>query len=211
MSNTRVIIIRHGETLWNVEGRYQGHLNSPLTEDGLAQARAVGQRLRRHTFSTLYSSDLGRAQQTAGAIAEATGHAIRLESGLRELNLGQFQGYTRAEAQARWPEDHAKLRSGLPDYVAPQGESNRQMQARVTATLTELARRHPDETVVVVTHGGVLSSFLRQVLGLPLEAPRRFARVNASWNVFSFSEGKWMLETWGDTEHLGDGYSRDDL
>ena len=203
MPVTRLILLRHGQTHWNAERRYQGQLDSPLTEAGLAQARALAARLAGQTFTALYSSDSGRARQTAEIISAQTRHAIRLHAGLRERNLGAFQGQTQTEVKTRWPEDYRRMRAGDADYAPPGGESNRTLTARAVAALTDVAAPHPGETIVVVTHGGVLSVFLRHILGLPLEAPRRFARVNASWNVFTVEDGKWMLETWGDTIHLG--------
>lgn len=203
MSHTRVILLRHGETAWNAEGRYQGQLDSPLTASGLAQAHALAGRLSGERFAALYSSDLGRARQTAEAISARTDRPIITHAGLRERNLGAFQGSTRAEAKARWPEDYRQLRSGHPDYAPPEGESQRAMTVRIEAALADITAPHPDQTIVAITHGGVLSALLRHVLGLPIDTPRRFARVNASWNVFTVEKGKWMLETWGDTSHLG--------
>ena len=202
MSVTRVILLRHGETVWNVEARYQGHLDSPLTARGLAQARALAARLATEKFSTLYSSDSGRARRTAEIIAAQTRHEIRTDAGLRERHHGSFQGRTYAEAKAGSPEDYRQLKSGGADYAPPGGESNRALTTRITAALASIAAQHVGETIVVVTHGGVLSALFRHVIGLPLEAPRRFARANATWNVFTVENGKWMVETWGDMEHL---------
>ena len=201
---TRLILLRHGETQWNVEGRYQGQFDSPLTDAGLGQARALAARFVGQTFAALYSSDSGRARQTAEIISSQTRHAVQLHVGLRERNLGEFQGHTRAEVKTRWPEEYCRFRSGEADYAPPGGESNRSLTARITAALAEIAASHSRETIVVVTHGGLLSAFFRHVLELPLDAPRRFARVNASWNCFTVEDGKWMLETWGDTNHLGE-------
>ena len=200
---TRLIILRHGETQWNLEHRYQGHLDSPLTANGVAQGRALAERLAGQAFFALCSSDLGRARQTADAISARTRHDVLTHAGLRERHLGALQGYTRDEVKARWPEEYRRLRSGEADYAPSEGESNRALTARAVAALAEIAAPHGGETIAVVTHGGVLSALLRHVLGLPLDAPRRFARVNASWNVFTVENGKWRLETWGDTSHLG--------
>jgi len=98
-----------------------------------------------------------------------------------------------------------------PSYVIPGGESVEQQVARNVAYLTEIAAKHLGETIVVVTHGGVLSGFFRHALSIPLEAPRRFEFMNASLNVFAYEEGNWMLRTWGDVSHLmSDGSSDGD-
>jgi probable phosphoglycerate mutase len=198
---TRLIIVRHGETENNIEGRWQGHGDSPLTETGVAQAEAVAQRLERCRFSRLYSSDLGRARQTAQIIADRTGHEIILDEHLRERDLGIFQGLTRAEMAARYPREWHLYRTAGPDYVIPTGESARQRYERSTSRLREIALSHPGETVVVVTHGGVLNGLLRHTLRISLDAPRRFKVWNAGLNLFLFDGENWLLETWGDVSH----------
>ena len=202
MACTRVILIRHGETTWNLEGRYQGHLDSPLTPTGFAQARALSNRLAGVKFAALYSSDLDRARQTAACIAESSSHEVHTDTRLRERHLGIFQNLRKAELKQKFPDEYRLFKSGGPDYVIPQGESGRQSAERSNACLEELARRHSDETIVVVTHGGTLSALLRRALGIPLEAPRRFEQFNGSWNVFRFDDGRWFLDTWGDVSHL---------
>ena len=205
MSVTRVILLRLGETAWNIEGRYQGQLDSPLTPAGVAQANALARRLASVKFAVLYSSDLGRARQTAACIGESSGHEIRTDPRLRERHLGIFQNLLKAELKQKFPEEYRLFKSGGPDYVIPQGESGRQAADRSNACLEEIARRHPDESIVIVAHGGNISALLRHTLDIPLAAPRRFERFNASWNVFTLEDGKWLLETWGDVSHLDTG------
>jgi probable phosphoglycerate mutase len=97
---TQLILIRHGETLWNTERRMQGQLDSPLTERGLWQAQQLGIRLKNQPFTTLYSSDLPRAARTAEQIAIVTGHNILIDERLRERHFGAFEGMTQKEIQA---------------------------------------------------------------------------------------------------------------
>lgn len=207
MNRTQLIIVRHGETEWNIAKIRQGHLDSALTGKGMAQAKALGQRLARERFSALYSSDLGRAVQTAQEIANVTGHEIITDSRLRERHLGIFQGLNAEEINERYPEARRLLRTKGPDYVIPEGESMRQQVARNMIFLDEIARKHAGESVVVVTHGGVVSGFFRHTLAIPLDAPRRFEFVNAGVNVFIHEDGNWMLLTWGDISHLAPGAS----
>src|ERR1051325_10264843 len=96
---TRLIVVRHGETVWNLEGKLQGQMDSPLTPSGLAQSRALAERFSRCPISALYSSDLGRARQTAESIAVRTGQEIRFDDRLRERHLGVFQGLTWVQVQ----------------------------------------------------------------------------------------------------------------
>jgi probable phosphoglycerate mutase len=205
MQRTQIIIVRHGETEWNIAGIRQGHLDSRLTNKGVAQAKALAQRLEREHFSALYSSDLGRALQTAMAIADLTGHEIVTDERLRERHLGIFQGLSGDEINAKYPEERRLFRTVGPDYVIPGGESMRQQVERNVAYLNELANKHVGETVVVVTHGGVVSGFFRHTLNIPLDAPRRFEFVNAGINVFFREDENWMLLTWGDVSHLAPG------
>ncbi|HXG53045.1 MAG TPA: histidine phosphatase family protein [candidate division Zixibacteria bacterium] len=203
MERTQVIMVRHGQTRWNTLGIRQGHLDSELTELGIAQAKALAERLSRERFTALYSSDLGRAVETARTIASYTGHDIVTDARLRERNLGIFQGLNAEEIQRRFPEEYRLHRSLGPHYVIPGGESVAQQVQRNMACLTEIAQKHAGETIVVVTHGGVLSGVFRHTLSIPLDAPRRFEFVNAGLNVFVFDDGKWLLQTWGDVSHLG--------
>jgi probable phosphoglycerate mutase len=205
MQRTQFIIVRHGETEWNIAKIRQGHLDSALTSKGLAQAQALAQRLGRERFSALYSSDLGRAIQTAREIASITGHEIVTDARLRERHLGIFQGLNADEISAKYPEERRRLRTQGPDYVIPEGESMRQQVERNVAYLDSLASKHSGETVVVVTHGGVVSGFFRHTLTIPLDAPRRFEFVNAGVNIFTHEDGNWMLLTWGDVSHLAPG------
>ncbi len=209
MDRTQVIIVRHGQTQWNIKGVRQGHLDSPLTEKGLAQAEALGERLAREKFSVLYSSDLGRAVQTARMISHATGHTIVTDARLRERHLGIFQGLNAEEIKERYPEEYRLHRTLGPDYVIPGGESVHQQVARNVACLEECVEKHAGQTIAVVTHGGVLSGLFRHIFSIPFQAPRRFEFVNASLNLFTYEEGHWMLRTWGDVSHLAPGAASD--
>jgi probable phosphoglycerate mutase len=203
MERTRVIIVRHGQTQWNLKLIRQGHLDSPLTDRGIAQAKALGKRLAQEGFTALYSSDLGRAVQTAEMIGAVTGHCVVIDERLRERNLGVFQGLGRDEIERRFPEEYRLHRSIGPDYVIPSGESVRQQVERNLLCLAELGEKHVADTIVVVTHGGVLSGLFRHTFSIPFSAPRRFEFMNASLNVFNYENGSWFLQTWGDVSHLG--------
>lgn len=207
MERTQVIIIRHGETEWNIANIRQGHLDSPLTAEGVAQARALAQRLVRERFRVIYSSDLGRAMQTARIIADATGHEIISDARLRERHLGIFQGLSSDQIKEKFPEEYKLHRSLGANYVIPEGESVQQQVARNLACLNEIAVQHAGESIVVITHGGVLSGLFRHTFSIPFEAPRRFEFTNAGLNAFLYEDGNWFLQTWGDLSHLANGAS----
>ena len=208
MERTQVIIVRHGETEWNLKLIRQGHLDSPLTDRGMAQAKALALRLAQEKFTTLYSSDLGRAVQTAQEIANVAGHSIITNPRLRERHLGIFQGLSGTEIQTRFPEEYKCHRTLGATYVIPDGESVEQQVVRNIECLNELALKHLGETIVVVTHGGVLSGLFRHTFSIPFTAPRRFDFTNAGLNVFAYEDGNWFLQVWGDVSHLSvDGRS----
>ncbi len=202
MDATYVIVVRHGETHWNIEGRRQGHLDSTLTEKGRAQAEALSQRFTPDSYSAIYSSDLGRAYETARIIAAKTGHEVIADERLRERNLGIFQGLDGNEIRERYPVEYEQHRNGGADHAVPSGESFRDQTRRNMLCLEELTQRHAGETIMAVTHGGVLSALFRHTLAIPLDAPRRFSFKNASINLFKCQDGVWGLETWGDIAHL---------
>lgn len=202
LSFTRIFLVRHGETTWNRERRMQGSLDSPLTDLGHAQARALGSALRDAGLTAIFASDLGRAQTTAAFICRETGLSLQTDPRLRERHYGMFQGMTWDEVEARHPDAFAQMRSRDPDYAPPGGESLRTFQQRVLAALTEIAQRSPGGRIAAVVHGGVVGMMYRHVQSIPLEARRDYMLLNASINRFRYAADTWQLEAWGDVSHL---------
>jgi probable phosphoglycerate mutase len=199
---TRVIVVRHGQTEWNVEARIQGQGDSVLTQEGLAQARALASRLAAEPFDALISSDLGRAAETARAIAERCGKPIVLDARLRERHFGAGEGMTYEEVDRAYPGAFARIRNVDPDFVIPGGEGRRQFHGRVVSAMDSLAQAHDGRTIVVVTHGGVLATFFRHVHGIPLDVAHPISITNASYNVLAHDRARWSVETWSDSAHL---------
>ena len=205
---THFVVVRHGETRWNLEQRIQGQGDSPLTESGRAQAEAIARRIAAApAFDVLVASDLGRAHDTARPIARATGLAIRLDPRLRERHFGIGEGLTYDEVGERFPGAFRSEGAIDPDYAIPGGESRRRFHERVARAFEALAAEHPDARIIVVTHGGVLATLYRHIHRIPLAEPRRIAIGNASYNAMSFSAGAWTLHAWADDDHLADGAS----
>jgi probable phosphoglycerate mutase len=207
---TRIILIRHGETEWNARGLYQGQLNSPLTAAGRQQAIALAERLRGTSIDALYSSDLGRTQETAAPLVAASSLELRIDSRLRERHYGIFQSLDKTAVATLHPEAYAGYHSGDPDFQIPEGESTRQFHERITSCLEDLAGRHDNEQIAIVTHGGTIGIAIKYVLGLSLEAERRFIMANTSYNLIARDKRGWMLHTLGDISHLQDE-SQDDI
>ena len=207
---TELIVVRHGETAWNAIGKQQGQLDTELSGLGVAQAQAVAEALVGEGIDVLYSSDLGRALQTAEIIARKIGLAIVADVRLRERHLGIIQGMTMAQFQLEHPQEYALFRSDDPDYVIPGGESVRQRHERSVACVNDLAGNHSGRRVLVVTHGGVLNGLFRHTLGLPLAGLRSFSLCNGSINTFAVKNGQWRLNRWGDISHLRQLGTKDD-
>lgn len=201
---TRFCFIRHGETDWNVALRMQGHVDIPLNATGLAQAEALGRRFASGTIQAeaLYCSDLIRAQQTAQPVAAALGLPIITTPQLRERSFGCCEGLVFDEIVARFPAEAAAIKRRDPDHVPAGGESRRQHQVRIRDCVNELAACHPVQTLVVVTHGGVLDVVYRFASALAIDAPRTYPIANASLNWVVVDDQKWQIEAWADVTHL---------
>ena len=197
-----ILLIRHGETVWNLQRRMQGQQDSPLTPLGLQQARQVARRLRAVPHAALYTSDLGRAHQTARCIADETKHEIVSEPGLRERSFGIFEGLTNAELEVRHPDLHALFEKRDPHFTMPGGESAAQFHARCLGTLQSIAERHDGETVAVVTHGLVLDALYRATCNMPLHVPRGFPLLNCSISTFRYTAEGWVTIAVSDVQHL---------
>ncbi|HEX6827953.1 MAG TPA: histidine phosphatase family protein [Burkholderiales bacterium] len=210
MGAAELILVRHGETAWNREGRMQGHTDIPLSEAGLVQAEDLAARLASEPFDALYSSDLLRAWQTAERVARRTAHRIVVDPRLRERNLGVLQSFTRQESARLHPEVHDHYQRGEADFVIPGGESARQFFARVTGALTAIAEGLAGRRAVIVSHGGVLDALYRVAAGEGPEGPRQTTLLNASINTFCYRNGRWSLRLWGDVAHLGRDRALDD-
>ena len=201
---TRFIVVRHGETQWNVETRIQGQRDSSLTPSGVAQADAIGKRLARERFDAIVASDLGRAFQTAEAIGRHCGLTVERDPRLRERTFGQGEGMLYAEVDKLWPGVFSRSLNTDPDVAIPGGESRREFHDRIKAAFESLAKAHANRRVCVVTHGGVLAVLYRIVHDIPLAHAHKVAISNASYNAVAFDAGNWSLEAWDETDHLPD-------
>ena len=199
---TRICIIRHGETGWNVERRIQGHIDVPLNATGRTQALAMAFNAAHHRFSAIYSSDLARAVETARVLAQREDHEVKLLPQLRERHFGIFQGLTAAQGAARHPQAYAHYVARDLDYDFESGESLRRFSERVSEAMDWLVRHHGGQTIAAVSHSGVLDVVYRRATGRPLTTPRDFTIPNCALNWFHFDGQGWHLEAWGDRHHL---------
>jgi broad specificity phosphatase PhoE len=173
---TELLLVRHGETDWNRENRFQGHADPPLNELGRAQAADLAAALAGEELTAIFSSPLRRAFETAEVIAAPRGLSAMPVDGLREVDVGSWQGLTRDEVEQRFPEQFRRWLDQGPGWE--DGETYEQMGERVIATLRDLAARHEDERIVGVTHGGPIRAALALSTGIShSEARRRGPRV----------------------------------
>jgi probable phosphoglycerate mutase len=199
---TRVLAIRHGETAWNADSRIQGQLDVGLNDTGRWQAACMAQSLAGEVFDAIYSSDLSRARATAEALAAVAGLEVQPDRGLRERGFGLFEGQTYREIEQTLPEQAARWRRREPDFGAEGGETLTGFYDRALATATRLAAGHPGQSIVLVTHGGVLDCLYRAATRIALQAPRTWSLGNTSLNRLLHTELGFTLVGWGDSHHL---------
>ena len=201
MKETEIILIRHGETEWNSQQRMQGHSNSDLSEVGRGQIQALGELMKNVSFDHIYSSDSLRTRQTAEAITQYSGHTLQFDQRIREKNLGVFEGLTSTEAKERHPEIYRLFKTAGANYVIDEGESTQQLLERALEFIEEIRLRHPQERVVMVTHGGVVRVLMKHALGLSIDAPTRFIIKNTGIFGLIWNEN-WLVTRMGGVSHL---------
>jgi len=170
MSLRRVVLLRHGQTDYNVAGRMQGHIDSHLSEVGRAQAVQAAPVLATMHFDRIISSDLRRAVDTAGIVAEAIGLPVKFDARLRETHLGEWQGRGVAEVDADYPGQISDWRSD-PRWTPPGGESRVDVVARSLPVVEEIDDEFADEpgeqSLLLVAHGGMIAGMVSGLLDLP--------------------------------------------
>lgn len=200
---TELLLIRHGETDHNRQGRFQGQVDVPLNPRGQQQAQRLAQRLRDEPLDLLVSSDLARARATAQPLLALRAPVqLATDPGWREQAFGVLDGLVLAEARQLQPEAFALWAQHSPDAAPPGGESPRRFHARVMAALQALVQAHGGARIAVFTHGGVLDMVWRTVHALPLSGPRSCEIPNTGINRVRWHEGRLVLQQWADADHL---------
>jgi len=202
---TRILAIRHGETLWNVDSRIQGHLNIGLNDTGRWQAERLGMALKDEPIAAIYASDLSRAHDTALAVSRHNGVPVQAEPGLRERSFGEFEGRTFAEIETELPEQAKRWRQRDPSFTPAGGESLLMLEARVLSVAARLAAQHPGEQIALFAHGGVMDILYRAATRLDLQAARTWTLGNTAINRLLWSPEGFSLVGWADVQHLSEG------
>ncbi len=198
-----LLLVRHGETAWNAEQRWQGHHEEPLSPTGRDQAQALAARMVREAPAALYSSDLTRARQTAEEIARATGMEPHYDARWREVDVGEWIGLDPGEVEARYPDAYARWLAGGTGWE--QGESYLEMAERGLAVAREVVagNQGANAPVVCVTHGGVIRAIVMHVLGMPPSARRLLATgPTATVTAIDATAPAWRLRSFNDSGHL---------
>ena len=204
MTTTTVHLIRHGQTDWNVSGRWQGQLPTSLNEHGQAQARHLAEHVRTWPLAALYTSDLPRAHETATAVAEMTHAPLHTDVRWREIGLGELEGLTIEQIEPRYPGMLKDYHDKFFEFVPPMGETRRAVQARALIALQDALEAHIGETFAVVSHGVTLRVVLMGLLPEQAE-PLRYAEIgNASITTLHHNGASWELGQLSFVGHLGE-------
>lgn len=201
----KLLIARHGETDWNSQGRIQGHSDIKLSEQGVQQARLLGERLLSVAVDAAYCSDLLRASETAEISLEGRDVPMHRTQLLREYHKGAFEGLTNQQIQERYPTQYPTYLTKDLDFAPEGGESTRAVSVRASGIITEIKNRHIDDTVLVVGHGGSLRAAMVSLLALPLEANWRFFFANCALTIVETYPDNAVLRLFNDSSHLLNG------
>jgi alpha-ribazole phosphatase len=163
---TSIFLVRHGETTWNTQGRFQGHSDTPLSESGQRQAKGLGNYLKGETLQAIYTSDLRRAWDTAKIISAHHKLEVIPNPQFREMNFGSWEGLDYREIQEKFPEKLAEWQKNIMTTAPPGGENLEQFVTRVQAAYGDIIHDNLESDILLVAHGGVLQVLLCFVLDL---------------------------------------------
>lgn len=200
-----LLLIRHGETIWNREGRFQGAKDVPLSNKGRAEARQLGAYLRDKPLDAIYSSHLSRALDTAQAVAFHHNLPVQVVEGLGEINMGEWAGLSWEEIWDKWPELGRQWYASPPDSPPPPGgEYYPDFQARAMDALEGIAAGHDSaDLVAVVTHGGIIRAVINKLLGISWGTRGKFFIKNCSITPMSWHpQGLVVVEGINDVCHM---------
>ena len=202
---TKVVFIRHGQTEWNVNGRYQGQSDVPLSPTGKEQARLLAENFPVAHIDAIYASDLSRAMFTAQAVADKFNLPVQPEPAFRELCFGDWEGLTYAEITSQWPDAMSNF-INHPDIMdIPNGENFPEVQARAMKRLNEIIALHDGQTIVITAHGAVLRTILTAALHMPLQYLWSIRQFNTAINIVRYDQdANPTIELLNGNSHLGE-------
>jgi broad specificity phosphatase PhoE len=166
---TQLILIRHGETDWNVEGRWQGQADVPLNENGLKQAEQIAQLLSNRKIQAIYTSDSTRTRRTAEVLGRVIGLRVYIDIRLREIHQGEWQGLLITEIKERYSEEFRSRRANPLTIAPPGGETTKQVQERALSFIKDISDHYPNEAVAIVSHGFTIAVIVAHLKRIPFE------------------------------------------
>lgn len=200
---TRLYLIRHGETEWNRQRRTQGCGNDlSLSQNGLLQAKALANRLKNISVDTIYSSDLKRAYETAFEISKTIELPVNTSPGLREMNLGCFEGLTFDEIERQYKEVFEIWRSNPKETIIPEGEALITLQERISSEIDEIIQEHDGKNIIVVSHGISIKMLILKVLCMDISNHDRIRLDNAGISIIEYRGNRPVLTLLNDICHL---------
>ncbi|MDD6134362.1 MAG: histidine phosphatase family protein [Selenomonadaceae bacterium] len=201
----KVVFVRHGQTEWNVSGRYQGQSDVALSAAGIEQAEKLAANFPVEHIDAIYASDLIRARVTAETVAKRFGLGVNLEPAFRELSFGDWEGLTYEQIVASWPDAMENFLAHPDILYIPHGESFPEVQQRAMSRLQELIQKHEGQTIMVAAHGAVLRTMLTAALHMPLQYLWSIRQFNTAVNIVRYdAEGNPTVELLNSTAHLGE-------
>lgn len=201
----RMFLVRHGETIWNNELRYQGHTDVPLNAAGREQATKLADRLKGEKIDYFYASDLSRAMETAQIIAKPHGKTVTGVELLRETRFGVWEGLKFTEIQEKYPTIWNQWKVDPRGTLIPEGEYLDEVAVRVMQGIKQIITRHPDDSVLVVAHGGTIRLILAEFLEMDIRNLWRIRQDNTALNVIDIYGDRPIVAVINDVHHLGKG------
>ncbi|SJZ37427.1 alpha-ribazole phosphatase [Selenihalanaerobacter shriftii] len=199
---TEIILVRHGETLWNKESKFQGSTDTVLSPLGIEQAEKLADRFKEEELDVVYASNLQRAVKTAKAVAKHHEIVVNEEPKLQEASFGEWEGLTFDQIKEK---DGKKLDAWLKDPITvrtPDGEKFEDVQERAMEALDEIRDKHQGEKVLVAAHGGTIRALLVELLGMPLSNFWRIQQDNTAVNIVKFYDDDPIVALVNCTQHL---------
>jgi broad specificity phosphatase PhoE len=198
----QLLLVRHGQTDWNLNHIPQGHIDVPLNHKGRKQAQALGERLRGWEIDAIHTSDLSRAAETAAILGAATGPRPLASAAWREFDLGGWAGLDDLEVTARFGDELEAIARG-EDVARGGGETMAAVMDRVRQGYERLRAKHTGDRVVVVSHGGALKALIGYLIGLEMHQLSRLStRGNTGLSIIDFDSGFARLVLLNDTSHI---------
>ena len=198
----KLLLIRHGQTDWNLLGKYQGQTDIALSGEGIRQADLLAQNFPVDTLDIIYTSDLQRAFMTAERLAEKFSAPLYADKALRELNFGAWEGLTYQEIAERWPQEVKNLFGAPEKLQIPEGETFLMLQRRAMDKIHEIRAENEGKNIAVVAHGAINKAILRALLHIPLHYVWTLRQDNTAVNILRFDDEFVSVELLNGISHL---------